>query len=105
MTTTLVGPIPADCTPIAETRYRQHTKVAGRIHTLRVHPHGGIASLECTLVDETGGIVVLFLGRRSIPGMRVGARLAVEGTIGEDHGRLAILNPTYEFLPEPGPRR
>ncbi len=106
MTTTLVGPIPADCTPIAELQYRQHTKVAGRIHTVRVQPHGGIASLECTLVDETGGILLLFLGRRSIPGMKVGARLRVDGTVGEDHGRLAILNPTYEFLPEPAsPKR
>jgi hypothetical protein len=28
----------------------------------------------------------------------------VEGTVGEDHGRLAMLNPTYEFLPEPTPK-
>lgn len=103
MTSTLVGEIPADCTPIAELQYRQHTSVAGRIHTLRVQPHGGISSLECTLVDETGGVLVLFLGRRSIPGIKVGARLRVDGTVGEDRGRLAILNPTYEFLPEPGP--
>src|SRR5262249_61808685 len=99
ITATLVGPMPADCTPIAEVQYRQHTKVAGRVHTVRVQPHGGIASLECTLVDETGGILLLFLGRRSIAGMAVGARVRVDGTVGEDHGRLAILNPTYEFLP------
>jgi hypothetical protein len=105
MTTTLVGPMPPDCTPIAEVEYRQHTKVAGRIHTVRVQPHGGIPSLECTLVDETGGIVLLFMGRRSIPGMNVGARVRVDGTIGEDRGRLAILNPSYEFLPEPTPGR
>jgi amino acid transporter len=104
LTTTLVGPIPADCTPIAQVQYRQHTKVAGRLYTLRVQPHGGIASLECTLVDETGGIALVFLGRRSIPGLKVGVRLRVEGTVGEDHGRLAILNPTYEFLPEPAPK-
>ncbi len=103
MTTTLVGPMPSDCTPIADVHYRQHTKVAGRIHTVRVQPHAGIASLECTLVDETGGIVLLFLGRRSIPGMNVGARVKVEGTVGEDRGKLAIMNPTYEFLPELGP--
>ncbi len=48
-------------------------------------------------------ILLLFLGRRSIPGVNVGARLRVDGTIGEDHGRLAILNPSYEFLPEPTP--
>jgi hypothetical protein len=68
-----------------------------------VQPHGGVASLECTIVDDTGGMALLFLGRRSIAGMRVGARVVVEGTVGEDHGRLAMLNPSYEFLPDPSP--
>ena len=92
--------LPADCTPIADVQYRQHARVAGRIHTMRVQPHGGVASLECTLVDETGGITLLFLGRRSIPGIKVGARIVVEGTVGEDRGHLAILNPAYEILPD-----
>ena len=35
--------------------------------------------------------------------MKVGVRVRVEGTVGEDRGRLAILNPTYEFLPDPHP--
>jgi hypothetical protein len=94
---------PADCTPVSEVRYRQRARVAGRIHSMRVQPHGGIASLECTLVDDTGGIALVFLGRRSIAGMKVGSRVIAEGTVGEDHGRLAILNPTYEFLADPPP--
>src|SRR5206468_10059219 len=40
--------LPADRTPIAGIHYRQHARVAGRIHTMRVQPHGGVASLECT---------------------------------------------------------
>jgi amino acid transporter len=96
---------PADCTPIAELRYRQRARVAGRIHTMRVQPHGGIGSLECTLVDDTGGITLVFLGRRSVAGMNVGRRLIAEGAVGEDRGHLAILNPTYEFLPDPAPQR
>lgn len=91
---------PADCTPIAAIEYRQRARVAGRVHAMRVQPYGGVASLECTLADETGGIALVFLGRRSIAGMKVGTRLTAEGTVGEDRGRLAILNPTYEFLPD-----
>ena len=83
---------------MAEVEYRQRTRVAGRVHTMRVQPHGGIASLECTLVDDTGGIALVFLGRRSIAGMKVGTRIAAEGMVGDDRGRLAILNPIYEFL-------
>jgi hypothetical protein len=52
-------------------------------------------------VDETGGIALVFLGRRSIGGMKVGARVVAEGTvIGDDRGRLAMLNPSYQFLPD-----
>jgi len=31
----------------------------------------------------------------------VGVRLAAEGTVGEDRGRLTILNPVYELLSDP----
>jgi amino acid transporter len=93
--------LPADRTPIAEVRYRQRARVAGRVHTMRVQPHGGVAGLECTIVDETGGIVLVFLGRRSIGGMKVGTRVVADGTIvGDDRGRMAILNPNYQFLPD-----
>jgi amino acid transporter len=92
--------LPADRMPIADIQHRQHARVAGRIHAMRVQPHGGVASLACTLVDDTGGITLLFLGRRSISGLNVGARITAEGTVGEDRGHLAILNPIFEFLPD-----
>ena len=71
---------------------------------MRVQPHGGVASLEVTLVDDTGGIALVFLGRRNIPGLRVGARITAEGTVSEARGHLAILNPIYEFLPDNAPK-
>jgi hypothetical protein len=40
----------------------------------------------------------VFLGRRSIAGIAVGSRVIAEGMVGEDRGRLAILNPTYRLL-------
>ncbi len=39
-------------------------------------------ALECTIVDESGGLTLVFLGRRAIPGMKVGARLVAEGAVG-----------------------
>ena len=83
------APLPVDRMPIVDVQYRQRARVAGRVHTMRVHPHGGVGSLECTLTDETGGLLVVFLGRNEIAG---------EGTVGEEHGRLAMLNPLYELL-------
>ena len=91
--------IPGDCTPIEGIEYRRRARIAGKVHTMRVQPHGGVGSLECTIVDETGsGVALVFLGRRSIQGVKVGTRLVAEGMVGEDRGRLAILNPIYELL-------
>ena len=90
--------LPADCAPIASVGFRQHVRVGGRIHALRVQPRAGVATLECTLVDPTGAITVVFLGRRQVPGIAVGTRLVLDGVVGEHHGNEAILNPSYEIL-------
>jgi DNA/RNA endonuclease YhcR with UshA esterase domain len=71
--------------------------VTGTVNALRVQPVSGTCNLECTLVDQTGGISVLFLGRRTIPGIEIGTGLTVEGMVVDHHGRLAILNPVYEI--------
>ena len=72
--------------------------VSGRIRALRVQPWSGVPALECTLSDESGGIAVVFLGRREVPGINVGVRLKAQGVVGEHHGQLAMLNPVYEIL-------
>ena len=41
----------------------------------------------------------MFLGRRSIGGIKLGARLVVEGTVAETRNQLAVLNPAYQLLP------
>jgi RecG-like helicase len=89
---------PSDVIPVAEATWRSHVKVAGRIRSVRVQPRVGVPTIECTLVDDTGGITIVFLGRRKMAGITCGRRLVAEGTVGEHHGRLAILNPLYELL-------
>jgi len=72
--------------------------VQGRVRSLRIQPWAGVATLEATLVDDTGGVTVVFLGRREVPGIHCGSRLVVEGMAGAHRGRLAILNPDYELV-------
>jgi hypothetical protein len=48
-------------------------------------------------------VLVVFLGRREVPGIRTGTDLVVEGMVGERRGRLAIMNPEYELLRVPEP--
>ena len=85
--------------PIGQIQERQRVRVAGRVHALRVQPWAGQPTLECTIVDGTGRVSIVFLGRRQIAGIEPGTRLVVEGVAGERGGRLVILNPDYELLP------
>jgi len=89
-------------TSIGDARWRDRVRVRGRIRALRIQPwEGGVATLEATLVDDTGGITVIFMGRRRIAGLRLAAWMEVEGMILESRGNLAIMNPEYALLPAP----
>ena len=92
-------PAVAGATPIAELVWRTRTRVAGRVKSLRVQPWAQAHSLECVLVDGSGHAVTLvFLGRRSVSGVRSGSLLIAEGMVGKHRNKLAIINPSYELL-------
>jgi hypothetical protein len=91
--------------PIGEVRWRQAVVVRGQIRSMRVRPWGdGVSTLEATLVDDTGGVTLVFLGRHHIAGLALGRRLEAEGMVGENRERLVILNPIYRLLPDEAPR-
>ncbi len=89
---------PAETTPIGELDWRERVVVEGRIASVRVTPICDSPALACELFDETGGVVVLFYGRRQIPGVVPGRRMRVTGRVGNVEGQLAIANPSYELL-------
>jgi hypothetical protein len=92
----------AGTTPIADLQFRTPAKIAGRIKSLRVQTWSDVAALECILADGSGAeLLVVFLGRREIAGIRNGTQLVVEGMVGERRGRLAMINPHYELLAVP----
>ncbi len=56
------------------------------------------------LVDGSGeAITLVFLGRRSIPGIRNGTQMVAEAMVGKHQGKLAMINPFYELLSVPEP--
>ena len=75
--------------------------MAGRVKSVRVQPRAGTSNLECVLADDTGKLLLVFQGRRRIPGIQPGARLVVEGMVGDWARRQAILNPDYELIAGP----
>ena len=88
-------------TPISEAQWRNRVRVAGRVKSVRVQPRAGTSNLECVLADDTGRLLLVFQGRRRIPGIQPGARLVVEGMVGDWARRQAILNPDYELIAGP----
>ena len=91
----------ADRTPIGSLRWRQRATVEGTVRTVRVAPLSGAPSLQVEVWDGTGGITLVFYGRRSITGIDPGRGLRVTGMVGELHGSLAISNPVYAIVEPP----
>jgi hypothetical protein len=83
---------------IGDVRWRTSVRVQGRIRSIRVQPWADVGSLECTVVDETGGLLLIFLGRRTVAGVELGRHVVAQGMVGEHRGYLAILNPVLELL-------
>ena len=86
--------------PIGQVRWRDRARVRGRVRSMRVQPWAGVATLECVIVDDTGGLVLVFLGRRHVAGIELGRHVIAWGMVGEHRGYLAILNPEIEIVGE-----
>ncbi|MGH9064760.1 MAG: amino acid permease [Acidimicrobiales bacterium] len=93
-------PVPGTV-PISEVRWRQRAKVAGRVRSVQVQPWGDTPRFTATVVDDSGGLTLVF-GRREVAGISTGTRLVAEGMVTQASGRLAILNPLIELLPPEG---
>ncbi len=94
-----VPPTVAGATPIGELKWRDRAVVAGRIRAIRIQPWSGVPTVECTIVDGSRQtLLIVFLGRREVPGWRTGTVVSVEGRVGTHRGQLAIVNPRYEIL-------
>jgi RecG-like helicase len=87
-------------TPIVEAKTRDVARVAGVVEGLRVRPREGVPAIEAVIGDGTGQVTAVWLGRRQISGLTLGARVVVEGRLGGDQLRLQMMNPKTEFAPQ-----
>jgi len=87
-------------TRIADLKARAEGTVVGEIQSMRIVPRAGSPSLEATISDGSGTIVVVWTGRRKIAGVVPGKRLVVSGrgAATGPRGRLLVFNPVYELL-------
>jgi len=83
---------------VADLVPRQQATVAGRIAAVRTRTVDATPTTVARLEDSTGGVLLVFPGRRAVPGIVAGASLRASGTVGSFQGRLAIMNPRYELV-------
>ncbi|MBR7838687.1 OB-fold nucleic acid binding domain-containing protein [Actinospica durhamensis] len=96
----LKAAIPAQgATPIARCRDREPVCILGTLRTVTFRPRAGVPALQAELWDGTGTVSVVWLGRRSIPGISPGRVVKVRGRITTLRGQRVIYNPIYELRP------
>ncbi|WP_207472884.1 OB-fold nucleic acid binding domain-containing protein [Tessaracoccus sp. SD287] len=85
------------CQTLSECRARQLVTLHGRINSVTLSPRGGRSWLEAGLEDGTGAVTLVFMGRRSIPGIEAGRMLRATGRLVQRGNRRVIYNPHYEL--------
>jgi amino acid transporter len=88
----------APLTPIGELGWRHRATIEGDVRAVRAAALSGAPTLEVELWDASGGVTLVFYGRRHIPGIEPGRRVRASGMVGDLNGSLAISNPLYELV-------
>jgi hypothetical protein len=83
-------------TAVAALVPRRRSRVAGEIESVVSFERPWVRA-DAVLVDATGALILRFLGRASVPGVRAGARVVAEGTPALERGVLLMRNPLYSF--------
>lgn len=89
----------AGATAVTRCTKGQPVCVAGTVRSVVLRPRGGVPSLEAEVFDGTGGVTLVWLGRRRIRGIECGRTLVARGRMTHHDGRPAIYNPSYELKP------
>ncbi|MDP8961671.1 MAG: DNA-binding protein [Actinomycetota bacterium] len=80
---------------------RQRVRVVGEVEYVRTVPRAGAPSLEVGMTDGHNRLLAEFLGRKRVPGIKVGRRLIISGVAAPEGRIYRIVNPEYELLPSP----
>jgi hypothetical protein len=87
----------AETSRLSDCPARGRVRIAAAVRRITVRPGEGSDSLEALLSDGTGEVTAVWTGRRGIPGLSLGTRMILEGTIGADRKGRRLVNPGFEF--------
>lgn len=78
-------------------------EVSGHVHSVTLHPSGGVESFEADVSDDTGLVHLVWLGRRRLTGIVPSRKISARGRVALRDGRKVIFNPEYELtIPSAG---
>ncbi|MFB9903300.1 OB-fold nucleic acid binding domain-containing protein [Allokutzneria oryzae] len=78
-------------------RSGEEVTVVGRLRSVELCPKDAVATLEAELYDGTDGVLLVWLGRRRIPGIEPGRTIKARGRLAVRDGRKVLYNPYYEL--------
>jgi hypothetical protein len=92
----------AKATQISQCADRDVAMVTGTLRAVTAKPRGISPSVQAELWDGSGSLTLVWLGRRSIPGIEPGRKVLAKGRIATIRGSRTIYNPDYELRPSGG---
>lgn len=95
-------PHPEECYRIDCCVPGEKVTVQGTIRSVTIRPKNTLPELELDLYDGTGNITVIFMGRRSVPGISAGRFITVTGRLTCNAEKPIIYNPRYTLYPTVG---
>jgi len=85
------------CQEISGLGDRELVTVYGHLKSVSLAPLAGTPTLEAVLYDGSGDVTLVWLGRRTIVGIKPGASLVATGRVSCHDQRRVIYNPRYEL--------
>ncbi len=83
---------------MGELDWRSRATVEGKVVQLVVETTRGVPSIVAVLDDGTGQVDLLFLGRRQVGGVALGACIRATGMAAAHRERLTMLNPEVDIV-------
>lgn len=76
--------------------------VRGEVRSVTLRPSDAVAALDAELFDGTDVLHLVWLGRRSIPGVEPGVKLEATGRVTRQRELLTMFNPSYQVIGRDG---
>lgn len=77
----------------------EQVTVRGRLRSVDLRPTDPMPRLVAELYDGTDSVVLIWWGRRSIPGIETGRTLQATGRLAVENGHKTLHNPDYQLQP------